>query len=50
MQSVAHYEMNLSNAYWNGTFVIYGDGNGVTFREFSGALDVVAHEYGARRH
>lgn len=44
MQSVAHYSRNYNNAFWNGTYTIYGDGDGVSFREFSGALDVVAHE------
>jgi Zn-dependent metalloprotease len=45
MQSVAHYKKNYSNAFWNGTYTVYGDGDGVEFREFSGALDVVAHEH-----
>jgi Zn-dependent metalloprotease len=44
-QSVAHYKKNYSNAFWNGTYTVYGDGDGVEFREFSGALDVVAHEH-----
>ncbi len=45
MQSVGHYKRNYSNAFWNGTYTVYGDGDGVSFREFSGALDVVAHEH-----
>ena len=45
MQSVAHYKKNYDNAFWNGTYTIYGDGDGVQTREFSGALDVVAHEH-----
>jgi hypothetical protein len=45
MQSVGHYKNNYDNAFWEGTYVVYGDGDGVSTREFSGALDVVAHEH-----
>jgi Zn-dependent metalloprotease len=44
MQSLAHYRRDYSNAFWNGTYVVYGDGDGTTDREYSGALDIVAHE------
>lgn len=44
MLSVAHFDESYNNAFWNGTFTVYGDGNGVTRREYSGALDIVAHE------
>ncbi len=33
----------LDNAYWNGKFIHYGDGN-TSFKPLSGALDVAAHE------
>jgi bacillolysin len=45
MQSVAHYSRNYNNAFWNGTYTVYGDGDGIEFREFSGSFDVVAHEH-----
>jgi bacillolysin len=45
MQSVAHFSTKYNNAFWTGTYTVYGDGDGVFFREFSGALDVVAHEH-----
>lgn len=45
MQSVAHFERSYNNAFWNGIYAIYGDGDGISFREFSGALDIVAHEH-----
>ncbi|MDQ3821796.1 MAG: M4 family metallopeptidase [Actinomycetota bacterium] len=45
MQSVAHYNKNYNNAFWNGTYTVYGDGDGIEFREFSGSFDVVAHEH-----
>lgn len=35
-----------NNAYWNGSQMAYGDGDGVVFRELGYALDVVAHEFG----
>lgn len=35
---------NLNNAGWAGDKMIYGDGDGTTYRATSGALDVVAHE------
>jgi Zn-dependent metalloprotease len=44
MQSVVHYDADYVNAFWDGTSVVYGDGDGFLAREFSGALDVVAHE------
>ncbi len=44
MSSVAHYSKNYNNAFWNGTYLVYGDGDGSIFRELSGGLDVVAHE------
>lgn len=44
MVSSAHVQRNYNNAYWNGTQMAYGDGDGSTFIEFSGDLDVVGHE------
>ncbi len=44
MVSSAHYKRNYVNAFWNGTQMAYGDGDGVDFVEMSGDLDVVAHE------
>lgn len=46
MASYAHYASNYNNAFWNGTQAVFGDGDGTSYREFSGGLDVVAHEYG----
>lgn len=34
----------LSNAYWNGTQMAYGDGDGVVFKRFTGSLEVIGHE------
>jgi bacillolysin/thermolysin len=44
MENVVHYEINLNNAYWNGFFMTYGDGDGVVFSNLAGSFDVIAHE------
>lgn len=44
MKSTVHYSRSYNNAFWNGTQMVYGDGDGVTFIPLSGALDVVGHE------
>ena len=45
MTEVVHYDADYVNAFWSGTEMVYGDGDGSIAREFSGALDVVAHEH-----
>jgi bacillolysin len=42
--STVHYGYNYNNAFWNGSQMVYGDGDGSSFTSLSGALDVVAHE------
>ncbi|MGG3564388.1 M4 family metallopeptidase [Neobacillus rhizosphaerae] len=44
IRSTTHYSRNYNNAFWNGSQMVYGDGDGTTFIPLSGALDVVAHE------
>jgi Zn-dependent metalloprotease len=39
-----HYGHNHNNAYWNGTQMLFGDGDGIIFDHFTDSLDVVAHE------
>jgi Zn-dependent metalloprotease len=39
-----HVGTNWVNAYWNGTQMVFGDGDGSTATYLSKALDVVAHE------
>ena len=34
----------LDNAFWNGSQMAYGDGDGVIFQRFTRSLDVVGHE------
>ncbi|MDJ0842474.1 MAG: M4 family metallopeptidase, partial [Acidobacteriota bacterium] len=44
MVSTVHYQSNLNNAYWTGSQMLYGDGDGVTFTCLAQSRDVVAHE------
>jgi bacillolysin len=42
--SGVHFSTNYNNAFWEGTQMVYGDGDGSTFIALSGGYDVVAHE------
>ncbi|MDT8718892.1 M4 family metallopeptidase [Clostridium sp. 19966] len=42
--STAHYDSSYNNAYWDGTQMVYGDGDGSEFTYLSGDLGVVGHE------
>ncbi|MGV3487943.1 MAG: M4 family metallopeptidase [Tuberibacillus sp.] len=44
LKSTVHYSRNYNNAFWDGTQMVYGDGDGNTFIPLSGALDVIGHE------
>lgn len=41
--SYVHYSTNYVNAFWDGTRMTYGDGNGGSYKIFT-ALDVCGHE------
>ena len=38
-----HYEEDVSNAFWNGNWFVYGDGDGINYDAFV-SLDIVVHE------
>jgi bacillolysin len=42
--STVHYKKNYVNAFWNGTQMAYGDGDGVRASNLAGGFDVIAHE------
>jgi Zn-dependent metalloprotease len=42
--SSVHYGQRYDNAFWNGQQMVYGDGDGKIFQQFTGSLDVIAHE------
>ena len=44
LKSRVHYDLRYNNAFWDGTQMTYGDGDGVTFIPLSQDADVVAHE------
>ncbi len=44
IRSTTHYSTRYNNAFWNGSQMVYGDGDGSQFIAFSGDLDVVGHE------
>ncbi len=39
-----HFKENYNNAFWNGSFMVYGDGDGKTFSSLTKCQDVAAHE------
>ncbi len=41
--SFVSFGQNYSNAFWNGSFMTYGDGDGITFNPLV-SLDIVGHE------
>jgi vibriolysin len=44
LRASAHYRTAYNNAFWNGSQMVYGDGDGTTFIALSRDLDVDAHE------
>ena len=44
LQSSIHYGVSYNNAFWNGTQMTYGDGDGNIFLDFTRSTDVIAHE------
>jgi Zn-dependent metalloprotease len=44
MISTVHYGEHYDNAFWNGEQMVYGDGDGTIFTDFTGPLDVTGHE------
>ncbi|WP_459502516.1 M4 family metallopeptidase [Bacillus sp. C1] len=44
LKSTVHYGSNYNNAFWNGSQMVYGDGDGYTFTSLSGGIDVIGHE------
>jgi len=44
MNATVHYSSNYNNAYWNGSQIVFGDGDGNVFSPLGSGLDVVAHE------
>ncbi|MHB1381471.1 MAG: M4 family metallopeptidase [Thermoleophilia bacterium] len=52
LTSTVHYGSSYNNAFWNGSQMTYGDGDGYVFAPLGNSLDVVAHEltHGVTQH
>jgi Zn-dependent metalloprotease len=50
--SSIHYSTNFNNAFWNGAQMVYGDGDGQIFVDFTLGNDVIGHEltHGVTQH
>ncbi|WIE66091.1 M4 family metallopeptidase [Curtobacterium sp. MCLR17_036] len=44
LDATVHFGQDYDNAYWNGSRMVFGDGDGEVFRRFTVALDVIGHE------
>lgn len=50
--ATVHYGRRYDNAFWDGTRMVFGDGDGEIFRRFTRSLDVIGHElaHGVTEH
>jgi hypothetical protein len=39
-----HYEEQYDNAFWDGQQMVFGDGDGTYFNDFTSSVDVIGHE------
>jgi Zn-dependent metalloprotease len=44
LNGYVHYGEAYNNAFWDGSQMVFGDGDGVLFTDFTESLDVIAHE------
>jgi Zn-dependent metalloprotease len=44
LDASVHYGRDYDNAFWNGTQMVFGDGDGTVFRGFTSSLSVIGHE------
>jgi len=44
MIATVHYDFNYNNAYWDGSQMVFGDGDGTIFNRFTISIDVMGHE------
>jgi Zn-dependent metalloprotease len=52
LDATVHFGMDYDNAFWNGSQMVFGDGDGVLFNRFTIAVDVTGHEltHGVTQH
>lgn len=46
LRGTVHYGEHYDNAFWDGTQMVMGDGDGEIFNSFTSSLSVIAHELG----
>lgn len=46
LRGTVHYGQHYDNAFWDGTQMVMGDGDGEVFNSFTSSLSVIAHELG----
>lgn len=44
LDGYVHYDEAFNNAFWDGQQMVFGDGDRILFTDFTGSLDVIAHE------
>ncbi|MGX1312067.1 hypothetical protein RKD24_002186 [Streptomyces calvus] len=44
MVATVHYDREYNNAFWNGEQMVFGDGDGEIFLDFTIPIDVIGHE------
>jgi Zn-dependent metalloprotease len=52
LDATVHYDVRYDNAFWNGSAMIFGDGDGDIFNRFTISVDVIGHEltHGVTQH
>ncbi|MFC1771272.1 M4 family metallopeptidase, partial [Candidatus Margulisiibacteriota bacterium] len=46
IKTIFYDDYNYVNAFWNGQYLVFGDGDGQNYSYFGNSLDIVAHEFG----
>jgi Zn-dependent metalloprotease len=44
LNGYVHYDDGFNNAFWDGQQMVFGDGDGIIFTDFTKSLDVIGHE------
>ncbi|MES9524945.1 M4 family metallopeptidase [Streptomyces capoamus] len=44
LNGYVHFDRMYNNAFWDGQQMVFGDGDGRMFTDFTGAVDVIGHE------
>ncbi|MEU5098824.1 M4 family metallopeptidase [Streptomyces sp. NPDC020996] len=44
LDGYVHFSTRFNNAFWDGQQMVFGDGDGRIFTDFTGSLDVIGHE------